>query len=102
MQLYLYYQEAVVTVCEGSYKQKTPFSVVDTKHYRYQGWNGICLIVGFSIQVYFFVTGYSCNDWICTETEHVIMNALTEKYPHHKCDWETKMITDKKIITDNT
>ena len=30
------------------------------------------------------------------------MNALIGQNPHHKCDWETRMITDKKIITDNT
>ena len=30
------------------------------------------------------------------------MNALAVQNPYHKCDWETRMITDKKIIADNT
>ena len=28
------------------------------------------------------------------------MNALTVQNPRHKCDWETRMATDKKIIAD--
>ena len=28
------------------------------------------------------------------------MNALIVQNPRHKCDWETGMITDKKIIAD--
>ena len=28
------------------------------------------------------------------------INALTVQNPHHKCDWETRMATDKKIIVD--
>ena len=28
------------------------------------------------------------------------MNALTVQNPCHKCDWETRMTTDKKIIAD--
>ena len=28
--------------------------------------------------------------------------ALTVQNPHHKSDWETLMIIDKKIIADNT
>ena len=28
------------------------------------------------------------------------MNGLTVQNPCHKCDWETKMTTDKKIIAD--
>ena len=30
------------------------------------------------------------------------MNALTVQNPRHKCDWETKITTDKKIIADYT
>ena len=30
------------------------------------------------------------------------MNALTVQNPRHKCDWETRMTTDKKIIADYT
>ena len=28
------------------------------------------------------------------------MNALTVQNPLHKCDWETGMTTDKKIVAD--
>ena len=30
------------------------------------------------------------------------MITLTVQNPRHKCDWETRMITDKKIIADYT
>ena len=30
------------------------------------------------------------------------MNALTVQNSRHKCDWETRMTTDKKIIADYT
>ena len=30
------------------------------------------------------------------------MNALTVQNPCHKCDWETRMTTDKKIIAEHT
>ena len=30
------------------------------------------------------------------------MSALALQYPCHKCDWETRMIIDKKIIADNS
>ena len=30
------------------------------------------------------------------------MNALKMQNPRHKCDWETRMTTDKKIIADYT
>ena len=30
------------------------------------------------------------------------MNALTVQNPCHKCDWETRMTTDKKIIANYT
>ena len=30
------------------------------------------------------------------------MNALTVQNPRHKCDWETRMTTDKKINADYT
>ena len=29
---------------------------------------------------------------------NIAMNALTVQNPCHKCDWETRMTTDKKII----
>ena len=29
------------------------------------------------------------------------MNGVIIQNPHHQCDWETRMITNKKIITDN-
>ena len=29
------------------------------------------------------------------------MNALIVQKPCHKCDWETRMIADKKIIADS-
>ena len=28
-----------------------------------------------------------------------VMNALTVQNPHHEYDWETRMTTDKKMIT---
>ena len=30
------------------------------------------------------------------------MNVHTMQNSHHKCDWETRMTTDKKIIADCT
>ena len=30
------------------------------------------------------------------------MNTLTVQNPRHKCDWEIRMTTDKKIIAGNT
>ena len=41
-----------------------------------------------------FVSVTQCN------VENKGMNALIHvvQNPHHKCDWETRMITDKKII----
>ena len=31
-----------------------------------------------------------------------LMNALTVQNPHHKCDRETRMTTEKKIIAEYT
>ena len=30
------------------------------------------------------------------------MNALAVQNPRHKCGWETRMTTDKKVIADYT
>ena len=45
---------------------------------------------------------YIIYKYTCTCTCIMKINALTVQNPHHKCDWETRMITDKKIIADNT
>ena len=37
---------------------------------------------------------------LCVSTQN---NECTHNAePHHKCDWETRMTTDKKVIADYT
>ena len=45
------------------------------------------------------ITIHTCIVYTCALLSY---NEYTVQNPRHKCDWETRMTTDKKIIADYT